>query len=37
MANEITLKTRLLNLYDKYDFNSTTQTLKKGEILFHEE
>ncbi len=39
MANEITLKTRLLNLYDKYSFNSTNENekLKKGEILFHEE
>ncbi len=46
MANEITLKTRLLNLYEdsttsKPRFNSSSTDenikLKKGEILFHEE
>ena len=44
MANEITLKTRLLNLYEDSNgtrFTSTSDDdnirLKKGEILFHEE
>lgn len=46
MANEIKLKTRLLNLYEdstasnpRFNSNSTDENikLKKGEILFHEE
>ena len=44
MANEITLKTRLLNLYEDSNGTRFTSTsadnnirLKKGEILFHEE